>query len=160
MSLLGLPFSKATLIAGGLLLLGVIVQAGVIVGQAKTIGRLESQSRGQLAELAQCQTDLGASLVDRQAIQAAHLACMDEIRITKDENATQRQSIDQLAAHIRQESASVHREREVIYRQPECRELAVLDIAAVCPDLASSLRARAIEVSAPREGGNPRTGGP
>lgn len=161
MSLIGLPLSRGMLIGGALLVLTVMAEGGYIVGQAKRIGALEAANKNQAHQLAQSGLDLGVCLNTKQAVQEAHLQCMDEIRVTKDENAHQRESIEQLADHIRKESESVRREREVIYRQPGCQELRELDIAAVCPDLARSLRARAAaQVPTTGAGGGAGTGGP
>ena len=152
--------ARTLIIACGGLTILLTLAGGAIVGQAKTIGGLKAQVSEARSLAAQIGVDLAGCRETKAALQAAHLACMDEIRVAKDDGAAQRETIDQLTDFIRKGSANVRREREVIYRLPQCQELRDLDIAATCPDLARSLRARAAEVSAPREGGSARPGGP
>lgn len=47
-------------------------------------------------------------------------------------------------AELAQATEQVRVEREVIFRQPECAELALLDVAKICPPLAESLREWAV----------------
>lgn len=134
-------FTRLTGAIAAVLTVVAVAEAGYIVGQAKKAGRLES-------ELAHVRMELGACIGTQTALERAHTACMDEIRVAKEENAHARSTIEQLTESIRKGSADVRREREVIYRLPGCAELRTLDLAAACPDLARSLRARAAEVSA------------
>lgn len=150
MSLIGLPISKGMLV--GLAILAVIAAAegGVIVGQAKKIGALSMQVQTSQHALSQSELFLRGCQETKTLLFDANEACLAEIRVGKTESDNAQQTIDTLTTTLAERSKDVHRERETIYRLPECEELAKLDLAKSCPGIAGSLRRRAADVSAPR----------
>jgi hypothetical protein len=148
--ILGSPLTKGML--WGVLILGAIAatEGGFIVSQAKSIGGLEAKNATQQHALDESGLDLEVCTVSKTALSEEHRKCMDEIRTWKNDAQVAKDKAANLNELLAQETASVHREREIIYKQPGCAELAALDLATACPGLADSLRKRAAEVSAPR----------
>lgn len=140
---LGAPIGKGLLI-GIAILLGILaIESGVVLSQATAIGKLQAEAKAGGQLLKQTETERAACVTAHQLLQTAHQGAMDEIRRGKEEADQARQTIDDLTATIQREANNVHRERDIIFRLPGCRELADLDIAAACPDLARSMRGRA-----------------
>lgn len=161
MSLLGLPLSKGALIGGAALLLMLAAESGLIIGQAKTIGKLQEQNGGLRHELAQGQLDLQSCERTRDRLRTSLESCLKEVRVAQDENALARQSIELLSDRVHQTTEAVTRERAALFRAtPSCHELATLDINGACPGIANSLRGRASRMSAAREGTNANPGAP
>jgi len=81
-------------------------------------------------------TDLGDRLTqcvtDRQVDEAANIAVVSELKAD--------------ILDLSQTGMETRIEREEIFREPSCEELGNLDIHAVCPGLASSMRRRAISI--------------
>ena len=148
--ILGSPLTKGML--WGVLILGAIAasEGGFIVSQAKSIGGLEAQVDTQKHAIANAGLDLEVCTISKTAVTEEHTKCMNEIRTWKNDAQVAKDAAAKLNELLVQETASVHREREIIYKQPGCAELAALDLASACPGLANSLRKRAAEVSAPR----------
>lgn len=70
---------------------------------------------------------------------------------------------DQMAAgwkrdylQVVQETLSIREQRDAIYKEPECKTLAELDVLAACPAIATSMRQRAAQMSTTRGGQSPR----
>lgn len=161
MSLLGLPFSKGVLVGGAVLVLALAAVSGLALGQAKTIGKLQAQNKVLEQAARQEQVNFEACQATKIAQAKSLAACISEVRVAKDENDLARQSIDQLAVHIRETSESLNRERAALYRAtPSCANLAQLDIAGACPGVARSLRERSRSMSTAREGTNANPGAP
>lgn len=126
-----------------------ILMAGAIVVLSNRNDALQARLEAQEVELTKATASLNSCSATKDAIRNAHEKCVDEIRLVREDVTYQRSMVEQLSASIRKGSEDVRRERTVIYRQPECQELASLDIAGVCPALAVSVRARAAGMSTP-----------
>lgn len=161
MNLLGLLSGRATWIILAGLCAALAVAAGGVVAQGRTIGKLQEQNTGLRNELAQKELDLQSCERTRDRLRESLESCLNEVRVAKEENDLARQSVDLLADRVRQTTEALTRERAALFRAtPSCNELAALDINAVCPGIAHSLRDRAARMSAAREGTNANPGAP
>lgn len=78
--------------------------------------------------------------VEKSALSSAHKQCMDEVKVARGDQSAALSSLAALTERINKDATNVRASREIIYQKPGCKELSVLDIAASCPALATSLR--------------------
>lgn len=149
-SLITKPMLIGAAAVTAILLLGLVSVSGYAVGQAKEIGRLQGEAKQHRRDLEQNDVDLRYLKAETRELRAAHTSCMNEIRLSQDDQVRALHAIDRLTADVKRAADYVRTERDAIYQLPGCQELATLDVAAACPSLAGSLRRRASEVSRTR----------
>jgi len=144
------------MVIGGVLVVAALIEGIVILEQASTIGGLKERQEQYQNKLAQKTLDLKSCTEVKTELRTQYDACLEQVRVSQDEALHARESVAKLAQTISLEADHVRKERAVIYRLPGCKELAELDVAAACPDIAGSLRDRAAAyVSAAGEGSGP-----
>ncbi len=137
------------LAAGLAALAGAVVLLGWGLGHAEQrIGGLREDLKVATHDRDQAKRDLQTETTAYTALQGAHKLCMDEMRTSKEAQARAVADLATLTQRQQQESQNVRTLHESILREPGCQDLAKLDIAARCPDLAVELRQRAAYLSA------------
>ena len=99
----------------------------------QTIGELETQLSVQRTVNAQNQTELTEALDANRECIANFEAAQQRSEQTIENLRTRFAQLEVFAGQIRVE-------REVIFREPSCRELGQIDIDAVCPALSERVR--------------------
>lgn len=103
-------------------------------------GRLHQTIGGQQAALEAARAANHDALSTIQALRSAN---EDWVRRARQKDLAAQAQIEALEARYEDlalDEQEVRIERQVIYRDPSCAELAAIDVATVCPDLARSLR--------------------
>jgi uncharacterized membrane protein len=136
----------------GVVLLGLLSLQTARVGWLKDELAATSQSlKTARGDFATCDTERSQGRALISALRAAHDQCMEVIKVGTKLNEVSVEALNAAVIEIDRRANAAARDREIIFRQPGCRELAQMDIAAACPDLAERMRERSKELSRARE---------
>lgn len=123
--------------------------SAVVVRQSGKLGAMNAEFKRQKRDLDQSVADLGTLQLAFDAQKAAHEKCLDGVKISQADNTAAVEKITEFNNALRATSGEIRAIRDRIYVEASCNALATMDINALCPALAGSLRQRAAQANAP-----------
>jgi septal ring factor EnvC (AmiA/AmiB activator) len=138
-------FQKNMIIAIVLAAMGAVIagESALALHQSKKLGEAGRNQKFVERERDQSQQDLASLQLAFDAQKTAHEKCLDEVKVSVAENKSAVEQIAAFDAQLKATSGAIRSIRDKIYLEASCNALATIDINAVCPALAGSLRQRA-----------------
>lgn len=126
----------------------IAAESSYIVHQSGKLGSKKAELETAQRDLGVAQTNLTQEKAANDLLEKANNSLIDEVLVSKAEQKASVEYIRNLEASLKTASVSTRKQRDEIYKEPGCDQLAKIDIAAMCPDLAGSLRQRAAATKA------------
>ena len=129
-------------------LIGAVLVMGIVVVMMWRSNLAMARELGQARQsIDQAEITNGENLMTISDLRTNLVQCMNEKAIDEMANKETVRELEESIKDLEEAEPQTRIIREEIFREPSCEELGAIDIAGVCPALASSLRERADRLS-------------